>query len=66
MAGEAGSGALRELILVVAVALAGLLLAMAAAFAPWHATSAGNAPASLVELHGPGDPSSGPVVVHVG
>ncbi|MEK8109434.1 hypothetical protein NKG94_42185 [Micromonospora sp. M12] len=34
MAGEAGSGALRELLLVVAVALAGLLLAMVAAFAP--------------------------------
>ncbi|MDG4834988.1 hypothetical protein O7631_00475 [Micromonospora sp. WMMD967] len=66
MAGEAGSGALRELILVVAVALAGLLLAMVAAFAPWHATSAGNAPAGLVELRGPGDQGVGPAVAHVG
>ncbi|MFG2048241.1 hypothetical protein ACGFIW_12525 [Micromonospora sp. NPDC048935] len=66
MAGEAGSGALRELILVVAVALVGLLLAMVAAFAPWHATLAGNAPAGLVELHGPDDSGSVPVVAHVG
>ncbi|MGW5576545.1 hypothetical protein [Micromonospora chokoriensis] len=66
MAGEAGSGALRELILVVAVALAGLLLAMVAAFAPWHATSEGNAPAGLVELRGPGDQGVGPAVAHVG
>ncbi|MET8042979.1 hypothetical protein ABZU25_19215 [Micromonospora sp. NPDC005215] len=66
MAGEAGSGALRELILVVAVALAGLLLAMVAAFVPWRATPAGNAPASLVELRSPDDPGLAPVVAHVG
>ncbi|MGW5561181.1 hypothetical protein ACWER9_28675 [Micromonospora sp. NPDC003944] len=66
MAGEAGSGALRELLLVVAVALAGLLLAMVAAFTPWHATPAGNAPAGLVELHSPGDPGLGPATAHVG
>ncbi|MFF0151406.1 hypothetical protein [Micromonospora sp. NPDC005203] len=66
MAGEAGSGAVRELILVVALALAGLLLAMVAAFAPWHATSAGSAPGSLVELRSPDDPGLGPVVAHVG
>ncbi|MEU7755394.1 hypothetical protein AB0B57_07970 [Micromonospora sp. NPDC049101] len=66
MAGEAGSGALHELILVVAVALAGLLLAMVAAFAPWHATLAGDAPAGLVELHSPDNPGSGAVVAHVG
>ena len=66
MAGEAGSGTLRELTLVVAVALAGLLLAMVAAFTPWHATPAGNAPAGLVELHSPGDLGSDPTVPHVG
>jgi hypothetical protein len=66
MAGEAGSGALRELILVVAVAFAGLLLAMVAAFTPWHATPAGNAPAGLVELHSPGDPGPGPGAPHAG
>lgn len=36
MAGDAGSGALRELLLVFAVAVAGLLLAVVAAFGPWH------------------------------
>ncbi|WP_433127085.1 hypothetical protein ACQPWW_29730 [Micromonospora sp. CA-240977] len=66
MAGEAGSGALRELFLVVALALVGLLLAMVAAFVPWHPTAAGNAPASLVELRSPDDPGLGPVVAHVG
>ncbi|WP_410811831.1 hypothetical protein [Micromonospora sp. 067-2] len=66
MAGEAGSGALRELVLVGAVALAGLLLAMVAAFAPWHATPAGNAPAGLVELHSPGAPGFGAADVYVG
>ncbi|MCM0676935.1 hypothetical protein NCC78_19905 [Micromonospora phytophila] len=53
MAGDAGSGALRELLLVVAVALAGLLLAMVAVFTPWHATPDGAAPAAPVELHSP-------------
>ncbi|MEU8184437.1 hypothetical protein AB0B85_03665 [Micromonospora sp. NPDC049044] len=66
MAGEVGSGAVRELILVVALALAGLLLAMVAAFVPWHATPTGNAPAGLVELRGPDDPGPGPAVAHVG
>ncbi|MEH1168033.1 hypothetical protein V6V47_21880 [Micromonospora sp. CPCC 205539] len=66
MAGEASSGAVRELILVVALALAGLVLAVVAAFAPWHAMPAGNAPAGLVELHSPGDPSFGSTVVSVG
>ncbi|MFC5922156.1 hypothetical protein [Micromonospora vulcania] len=66
MADEADSGALRELILVVAVAFAGLLLAVVAAFAPWHVTPAGDAPAGLVELHGPDDPGSGSAVAHGG
>ncbi|MDG4806074.1 hypothetical protein O7634_04820 [Micromonospora sp. WMMD1120] len=66
MAGGAGSGALREMILVLAVALAGLLLAMVAAFAPWHASPLGNAPAGLVEMRSPGDTGPGPTVVHQG
>ncbi|MEU8255204.1 hypothetical protein AB0C06_13190 [Micromonospora inaquosa] len=66
MAGKAGSGALRELILVVVVGLAGLLLAMVAAFGPWHPTPAGHAPAGLVELRSPGDPGFGPTVAHQG
>ena len=52
MAGDAGSGALRELLVVFAVAGAGLALAMVAAFAPWHPVPDA-APAGLVELHAP-------------
>jgi hypothetical protein len=58
MAGDAGSGALRELLVVFAVAAAGLLLALVAAFAPWHPTSDGTARAGLVELHSPPGPAS--------
>ncbi|WP_375372824.1 hypothetical protein [Micromonospora sp. S-DT3-3-22] len=38
---------------VFAVAGAGLLLAMVAAFAPWHPRPGRAAPAGLVELHSP-------------
>lgn len=60
MTGEAGSAALRELLLVVAVAAAGLLFAMMAAFAPWHPAASGDARAELVELHSPVPPPDGP------
>ncbi|MCW3841375.1 hypothetical protein ONA70_14840 [Micromonospora yasonensis] len=60
MAGEAGSGALRELLFVAAVAGAGLLLAVVAAFGPWHPTSGGASRAGLVELHSPNGPADGP------
>ncbi|MEU6075586.1 hypothetical protein [Micromonospora sp. NPDC047074] len=53
MAGDAGSGAVRELLLVLALALAGLVLAVVAVFTPWHATPDGAAPAAPVELHSP-------------
>ena len=53
MAADAESGALRELLVVVAVAGAGLLLAMAAAFTPWHPGRPGRAPAGVVGLHHP-------------
>ncbi|MEW2375432.1 hypothetical protein AB0883_04905 [Micromonospora sp. NPDC047812] len=53
MVGDAGSGAARELLLVLAVALAGLLLAVVAVFTPWRATPDGAAPAAPVELHSP-------------
>ncbi|MFI7021700.1 hypothetical protein [Micromonospora sp. NPDC049900] len=48
-----GSAAVRELLLVVAVAAVGLLLATAVAFAPWPVTPGGAAPSGLVDLHGP-------------
>lgn len=60
MSGDAGSGAVRELLVVFAVAGAGLLLAMVAAFAPWHPTPRGVAPAGLVELHSPAGPAAEP------
>ncbi|MBX7265342.1 hypothetical protein KIF24_04270 [Micromonospora sp. Llam7] len=47
-----GYAAVRELLLVVAVAVVGLLLATAAAFTPWPVTPGGPAPAGLVGLHG--------------
>ncbi|MFG2058237.1 hypothetical protein ACGFI9_29865 [Micromonospora sp. NPDC048930] len=52
MAGDAGSRATRELLLVLAVAAAGLALAMVAAFAPWH-PAGGPARSGLVEVHSP-------------
>ncbi|WP_433529795.1 hypothetical protein ACQPYA_26645 [Micromonospora sp. CA-263727] len=55
-----GSAAVRELLLVVAVAAVGLLLAVAAAFAPWPVTPGGSAPSGLVELHGPPAPTERP------
>jgi hypothetical protein len=45
-----GEGALRELAMVLAVALLGLLLAALAAFTPWYAGSTGT---TLVEMHVP-------------
>lgn len=53
MAGDAGSGATRELLLVLVVAGAGLALAVVVAFGPWHPASDGPARAGLVELHSP-------------
>ncbi|WP_433387517.1 hypothetical protein [Micromonospora sp. KLBMP9576] len=53
MAGDASSGAARELLLVLAVAFAGLLLALVAVFTPWHTTPDGAAPAAPVELRTP-------------
>ncbi|MFC4146009.1 hypothetical protein ACFO0M_07060 [Micromonospora mangrovi] len=62
MAGDAGSGALRELLLVLAVAGAGLLLAMVAAFGPWHPAAGDVAGAGPVEWHSPTGPLTQPVV----
>lgn len=53
MAVDAGSAAARELLVVFVVAGAGLLLALVAAFAPWHPMPGGTAPAAVVEVHSP-------------
>ncbi|MGW5015354.1 hypothetical protein ACWEOR_25170 [Micromonospora chalcea] len=42
MAGEAGSGGAREVLLVLAVAGAGLALAAVAAFGPWRPSDGGS------------------------
>ncbi|WBB79341.1 hypothetical protein O7606_24770 [Micromonospora sp. WMMD882] len=52
------AGAVRELLVVLVVAGAGLLLALLAAFGPWH-PGAGDRrpPAVVVELHSPVRPA---------
>jgi hypothetical protein len=62
MAGDAGTGALRELLLVFAVAGAGLLLAVVAAFGPWHPVAGNAAGTGPVEWHSPAGRPAEPVV----
>ena len=57
------AGAVRELLVVVALAGAGLLLALLAAFGPWHPGAGDAAPAVVVELHSPIRPVAGTGVV---
>ncbi len=52
-----GAATVRELLLVVAVAVVGVLLATVAAFTPWPVTPGGAAPSGLVELHSPATPA---------
>ncbi|GIM82281.1 hypothetical protein [Salinispora arenicola] len=54
---QGGLDAVRELLLVMAVAVAGVLLALLVVFSPWHAVPDGAAPAAPVELRGP-DPTA--------
>ena len=56
---EAGAGALREFLVVLALALVGLLLAVLAAFAPWYATPADGGGSGVVEMHSPQRPGPG-------
>ncbi|SCL19192.1 hypothetical protein GA0070616_1686 [Micromonospora nigra] len=65
MAYDVDVAAVRELLLVVAVAAVGLLLALAVAFTPWPAQPGGAGPAGLVELHGPPG-TAGRTDVHAG
>jgi hypothetical protein len=51
------AGAVRELLVVLVVAGAGLLLALLAAFGPWHPGVGGRPPAVVVELHSPVRPA---------
>ncbi|MGW4466585.1 hypothetical protein [Micromonospora sp. NBC_01796] len=49
----AGPGAVREILVVLAVALSGLLLALIAAFTPWYDAPAGPSRPHVVELQAP-------------
>ncbi|MEV0727534.1 MULTISPECIES: hypothetical protein [Polymorphospora] len=48
-----GTGAVREILVVVGVAVGGLLLAVVAAFAPWYNVSAGPGETEVVEMRAP-------------
>lgn len=60
---EAGAGALREFLVVLALALAGLLLAVLAAFAPWYAAPTDGGGGAVVEMHAPQRPAPGGAAV---
>ncbi|MFK3982979.1 hypothetical protein ACI2K4_21705 [Micromonospora sp. NPDC050397] len=49
----AGPGAVREILVVLAVALSGLLLALVAAFTPWYHAPSEPRRAQVVELQAP-------------
>ncbi|MEO3743731.1 hypothetical protein [Plantactinospora sp. B5E13] len=52
-----GAGSVREILVVLALALCGLLLATLVAFTPWYGMAAGNsAEAEVVEVHSPAGP----------
>jgi hypothetical protein len=59
MAGYAGTGAMREILVVLALAVTGLVLAVIAAFTPWYGAPATPDRSVVVEMHGPGRPSGG-------
>ncbi|BCJ66478.1 hypothetical protein [Polymorphospora rubra] len=59
MEADVGTGAVREILVVVGVAVGGLLLAVVAAFAPWYDVSAGPGGAEVVEMRAPAGPAVG-------
>lgn len=58
MVGESMAGGFREILVVLALALVGLVLATLAALTPWYAaaTGGGSAPVVSVESPAPGAP----------
>lgn len=48
-----GQGSAREILVVLALAVSGLLLAILAAFTPWYGPAAGAAEVEVVEMHSP-------------
>ncbi|GAB3815650.1 hypothetical protein [Micromonospora zhanjiangensis] len=59
MVGQVGAGALREILVVLALGLAGLLLALLAAFTPWYAPTTTPPRPQIVEMHAPAEPPPG-------
>lgn len=57
---QVGAGALREILVVLALGIAGLLLAMLAAFTPWYGSTTTPARPEIVEMHAPVKPPPGP------
>ncbi|WP_018720514.1 hypothetical protein [Salinispora fenicalii] len=53
MTGQGSLNAVRELLLVTAVAVVGVLLALIVVFSPWHPGPDKAAPAAPVELRSP-------------
>lgn len=56
---DASAGAVREILVVLALAIVGLLLAVAAAFTPWYAALDEPGGAAVVEMHAPSIPETG-------
>ncbi|MBF9133319.1 hypothetical protein I0C86_30795 [Plantactinospora sp. S1510] len=48
-----GRGSAREILVVLALAVTGLLLAVLAAFTPWYGVAAGSPEVEVVEMHSP-------------
>ncbi|HEY0698654.1 MAG TPA: hypothetical protein VGD43_12690 [Micromonospora sp.] len=58
MVGQVGTAA-REILVVLALAFTGLLLALIAAFAPWYGAQSRPSPAGVVEMRAPSGPGDG-------
>jgi hypothetical protein len=56
---QASAGGLREMLVVLALGIAGLLLAMLAAFTPWYGPTTTPARPEIVEMHAPVKPPPG-------
>ncbi|GIG85859.1 hypothetical protein [Plantactinospora endophytica] len=54
-----GQGSTREILVVLAVAVSGLLLATLVAFTPWYGSAAGAPEVEVVEMHSPAGTTGG-------
>ncbi|MFY1675326.1 hypothetical protein ACN27G_36245 [Plantactinospora sp. WMMB334] len=56
-----GQGAMREILVVLALAVGGLILATLAAFTPWYGFAAGVPEVEVIEMHAPTETGSGDI-----